>query len=164
MPGLFTPVRHDGKVLVDGALVNPVPVSLARAMGAEIVIAVDLSSDLLGRHVRPEIVVPDAPPSRVSEWMRKLHETFGAASEEDFTEEPLLLPSMLTTVAQSLNIMQVRITRSRMAGEPPELIIAPRLANLGLLEFHRAKEAIEEGRRAVEVGLHSLEALGLQTS
>ena len=163
MPGLFTPVRHDGKVLVDGALVNPVPVSLARAMGAEIVIAVDLSSDLLGRHVRPEIVVPDAPPSRVSEWMRKLHETFGSASEEDITEEPLLLPSMLTTVAQSLNIMQVRITRSRMAGEPPELIIAPRLANLGLLEFHRAREAIEEGRRAVEVGLHSLEALGLQT-
>lgn len=164
MPGLFTPVRYEGKVLVDGALVNPVPVSLARAMGAEIVIAVDLSSDLLGhRHLRTEVVAPDAPPSRVSEWMRKLQGTFGAAGEEEAASEPLLLPSMLTTVAQSLNIMQVRITRSRMAGEPPDLVIAPRLANLGLLEFHRAKDAIEEGRRAVEVGLHNLEALGLQT-
>lgn len=164
MPGLFTPVRYDGKVLVDGGLVNPVPVSLARAMGAEIVIAVDLSSDLLGRrHVRPEVIVPEASPRRVSAWMRKLQDTFGAASTEAAAEKPLLLPSMLTTVAQSLNIMQVRITRSRMAGEPPELVIAPRLAHLGLLEFHRAGEAIEEGRHAVEVSLHSLEALGLQS-
>ena len=163
MPGLFTPVRHGGKVLVDGGLVNPVPVSLARAMGAEIVIAVDLSSDLLGhRHMHPEVVTSEAPPSLVSEWMRKLQETFGRASSDEAGEAPVLLPSMLSTVAQSLNIMQVRITRSRMAGEPPELIIAPRLAHLGLLEFHRAGEAIEEGRRAVEVGLHNLEALGLQ--
>jgi NTE family protein len=151
-------------VLVDGALVNPVPVSLARAMGAEIVIAVDLSSDLLGhRHIRPEVVVPTVSAGRVNRWMRKLQDAFGAASTNTAAEKPLALPSMRATMAQSLNIMQVRITRSRMAGDPPELVIAPRLAHLGLLEFHRAEEAIEEGRHAVEVSLHGLEALGLQS-
>ena len=72
-----------------------------------------------------------------------------------------VLPSLLDVVTASINIMQVRITRSRMAGEPPELIIAPRLGHLGLLDFHRAEEAIEEGRRAVSVSLHSLDLLGL---
>jgi NTE family protein len=164
MPGLFAPVGYDGRVLVDGALVNPVPVSLARAMGAEIVIAVDLSSDLLGhRHIRPEVVVPTVSAGRVNRWMRKLQDAFGAASTNTAAEKPLALPSMRATMAQSLNIMQVRITRSRMAGDPPELVIAPRLAHLGLLEFHRAEEAIEEGRHAVEVSLHGLEALGLQS-
>lgn len=163
LPGLFTPVKHEGMVLVDGGLVNPVPVSLARAMGAEIVIAVDLSSDLLSRRPHVEVMAQEPAPSGVvSEWMRKLQETFGFASAPEKLDEPLL-PSMLDVMATSLNIMQVRITRSRMAGEPPELVIAPRLAHLGLLDYHRAKEAIEEGRRAVEVGLHSLDLLGLQT-
>jgi len=52
LPGLFTPAQRDGRLLVDGGLVNPVPVSLARAMGADIVIAVDLNADILGRHLR----------------------------------------------------------------------------------------------------------------
>jgi NTE family protein len=165
MPGLFAPVRYDGRVLVDGGLVNPVPVSLARAMGAEIVIAIDLSSDLLTRrHVHSELVVPGTPPGRVSAWMRKLQDTFGAAGTETAPTESVLLPSMLTTVAQGLNIMQVRIARSRMAGEPPELVIAPRLAHVGLLEFHRGREAIEEGRHAVEVSLHGHDALGLRST
>src|SRR5690606_8134484 len=163
LPGLFTPVKHEGMVLVDGGLVNPVPVSLARAMGAEIVIAVDLSSDLLSRRPHVEVMAQEPASSGVvSEWMRKLQETFGFASAPEKLDEPLL-PSMLDVMATSLNIMQVRITRSRMAGEPPELVIAPRLAHLGLLDYHRAKEAIEEGRRAVEVGLHSLDLLGLET-
>ncbi len=162
LPGLFTPVRRDGLVLVDGGLVNPVPVSLARAMGAEIVIAVDLSSDMLGRHVRTAPAEREAPAGRLGEWMRKLQETFGADPALATAEAPLL-PSMLDVITASLNIMQVRITRSRMAGEPPELVIAPRLAHLGLLDFHRAREAIDEGRRAVAASLHQLDALGLQT-
>lgn len=164
IPGLFTPVRRDGLVLVDGGLVNPVPVSLARAMGAEIVIAVDLSSDMLGRHVRA-VPTPEreAPTGRLGEWMRKLQDTFGTAENEAAAADMPLLPSMLDVLTASLNIMQVRITRSRMAGEPPELVIAPRLAHLGLLDFHRAREAIDEGRRAVAASLNQLDMLvGLQ--
>jgi len=157
LPALFTPVVHEGRVLVDGGLVNPVPVSLARAMGADIVIAVDLSSDILGRYLREE-PEPEAPAALLSEWRQKLQENLSALIPAHPDDEPKL-PSMLDVMASSINIMQVRITRSRMAGEPPDVIVAPRLAHLGLLDFHRSKEAIEAGVRAVEAALPSLRTL-----
>ena len=160
MPGLFTPALRDGQMLVDGGLVNPVPVSLARAMGAEILIAVDLSSDILRRHLRAA-PIPEASASRVGEWMRKLQDNLGALMQTRPPDAPKL-PSMLDVVATSITIMQVRITRSRMAGDPPDAIVAPRLAHLGLLEFHRAREAIDEGARAVDACIHSLSALDIQ--
>ena len=157
LPALFTPVLHDGVTLVDGGLVNPVPVSLARAMGAEIVIAVDLGSDLLGRHLRAD-PRPSPASSQVGDWLRKLQDSLGI--EPSGPPRPRG-PSMLDVIASSLNVMQVRITRSRIAGDPPDAMIAPRLAHLGLLDFHRAREAIEEGSRAVESALPGLRALGL---
>ena len=162
LPALFTPVVRDGEVLVDGGLVNPVPVSLARAMGADVVIAVDLNTDLLGRHLRepPEKAkAPEQAAGDVSEWMRKLQENLSALIPE---REPVpRLPSMLDVVASSINIMQVRISRSRMAGEPADAIVAPKLAHLGLLDFHKAKPAMEEGRRAVAAALPGIrEVLG----
>ncbi len=162
LPALFTPVLRDGMALVDGGLVNPVPVSLARAMGADILIAVDLSSDILGRHLReeplPEVSSPEASGNSVGEWIRKLQENLGALIPARSSDENDM-PSMLDVLTSSINIMQVRITRSRMAGEPPDVIVAPRLAHLGLLDFHRASEAIAEGRNAVAAVLHSLRAL-----
>jgi NTE family protein len=121
IPGLLAPVPHEGQLLVDGGLVNPVPVSLARAMGAEFVIAVDLNSDIVGRHLR-------ARSHRAGATMPSPREVF----------------------ASSLNVMQARITRSRLAGEPPDLLVSPRLGHFGLLDYHRAEEGIEEGRHAVE--------------
>lgn len=162
LPGLFTPVTLDGQLLVDGGLVNPVPVSLARAMGADVVIAVDLSSDLMGRHLREPPLV-EAPAGPFGEWFRKLHDNLGTLVPVR-SDNSSGLPSMLDVLASSINIMQVRITRSRMAGEPPDVIIAPRLAHLNLLDFHRAKEAIEEGKRAVEVELHRLRGFSNQPS
>lgn len=157
LPGLFSPVMRDGSVLVDGGLVNPVPVSLARAMGADVVIAVDLSSDMMGRHLRSSTAA-EPPASEVGEWIRKLQDDLAGLLPARSRVESRL-PSLFEVVASSLNVMQVRLTRSRMAGEPPELIIAPRLAHLGLLDFHRANEAIEEGRRAVGRVAHNLPAL-----
>ncbi len=172
LPGLFTPAQRDGRLLVDGGLVNPVPVSLARAMGADVVIAVDLNADILSRHLR--VPVRDAAPEPVAQaledeaahtgdaapWMRRLQDSFVSllpSSEPDQER----LPSLLEVVMGSVNIMQVRITRSRMAGEPPEVVIAPRLAHLGLLDFYRAGEAITEGRKAAEGALPFLRQLGL---
>lgn len=157
LPGLFAPVLSEGSVLVDGGLVNPVPVSLARGMGADVLIAVDLNSDILGRHLRagPQ---PKAPASDVGDWIRKLQDKVGALIPAHSADEPTM-PSMLDVLTSSINIMQVRITRSRMAGEPPDLSVAPRLAHLGLLDFHRAKEAIEEGKRAVGRVAHNLPML-----
>lgn len=157
LPGLFAPVMSDGVVLVDGGLVNPVPVSLARAMGADLLIAVDLGSDILGRHLRAS--APNQLPNNLlSEWTRKLQETIGTPVLGHPSSETTL-PSVFEVLASSLNIMQVRIARSRMAGEPPDLIVAPRLAHLRLLDFHRGREAIEEGRSAVQRVAHNLSLL-----
>lgn len=166
LPGLFTPVVQDGgRLLVDGGLVNPVPTSLARAMGADIVIGVDLNADILQRHLHPLAVVrepapdegetsaqPPVPePVRNGDWARRL-KFWGSAADKPAFKQPSMLDVMMTSV----NIMQMRITRSRMAGDPPEVVIAPRLAHLGQLDFHRAKEAIDEGRRAAQASLPQL--------
>ena len=146
LPGLFTPVMVQDRLLVDGGLVNPVPVTLARAMGADIVIAVDLNHDILQRHLQE----PDEPVQR-SPWLQSIQNTLGSwlpDSVTDAVSSPL--PSMLEVLATSINIMQQRITRSRMAGDPPDMVIAPRLAHLSLMDFHRAQEAIDIGRQATE--------------
>ena len=160
VPGLFAPVRWEGSLLVDGGLVNPVPVSLARAMGADIVIAVDLGSDILGRRFRAASASKAAADTGPT-WMRKLQENLSALAPGKSPDEPAM-PSMLDVLTTCIDIVEVRIARSRMAGEPPELVIAPRLAHLRLLDFHRAKEAIEEGHRAVERVAHNLAVLNEQ--
>ena len=163
LPALFTPVVHEGRLLIDGGLVNPVPVSLARAMGADIVIAVDLSSDIPGRHLHKEAEAEtEAPVTEVSEWRRKLLDNLSALMPAQADDEPRF-PSMLDVLASSISIMQVRISRSRMAGDPPDAVVAPRLAHLGLLDFHRASEAIKEGERAAEAAMPSLNALFKQS-
>lgn len=162
LPAFLTPVLRDGIVLVDGGLVNPVPVSLARAMGADKVIAVDLSSDRLGRRLSANAQV-EAPDSAIGEWIRKLQENLGGLIPAHPSDQ-YRPPSMQDVLFSSIDIMQDRITRSRMAGEPPDFIVSPRLAHLQMLDFHRAKEAIEEGKRAVAAILHNLRVLGDQLS
>lgn len=161
LPGIFTPVHREGSLLVDGGLTNPIPVSLARAMGADIVIAVDLGSDILGRRFRAA-AAPEAPASP-PQWMLKLRKNLGALAPENSPEGPPM-PSMIDVLSTCMDIVQVRIARSRMAGEPAEVLVAPRLAQLRLFDFHRAKEAIEEGRRAVERVAHNLAVLNGQAS
>ena len=144
-------------VLVDGGLVNPVPVSLARAMGADILIAVDLGSDILGRRLHPDSL-SESPDRTIRDWMRRFQGNLGVHVEPHALDGPTM-PSILNVLTTSIDIMQVRISRSRMAGEPPDLIVAPRLAHLRLLDFQRAEEAIEEGRRAVQRVAHNLAEL-----
>jgi len=155
LPGLFTPVWHDGRLLVDGGLVNPVPVSLVRALGADIVIAVDLNADLMGRHARR----PAPEPTPTGGWLQSLQETLGWPAAP--ASPALELPSMLDTLATSIHIMQVRITRSRMSGEPPEFTIAPGLSHLAMLDFHRAREAIDAGEAAAQECIEQLRDSGL---
>ncbi len=157
LPALFTPVMREGRILVDGGLVNPVPVSLARAMGADVVIAVDLSSDILGRHLRKNHE-PEIHAAETGEWMSKLQQSLSALMPAPADDGPQT-PAMLDVITTSINIMQIRIGRSRMAGEPPDLIVTPRLSQLSLLDFHRSKEAIQEGKRAAEAALPSLRTL-----
>lgn len=167
LPGIFKPIAADGDFLVDGGLVNPVPVSLARALGADVVIAVDLNSDLMGRYLErssetaPE---PDATSAAVTDLSLKqrLQARLGHwRSQHQAASEKLSEPSMFSVLASSLNIMQVRIARSRMAGDPPDVLITPRLAHMSLYDFHRGEEAIIEGRRATMAARPQLVPFGL---
>ncbi|MGB3425969.1 MAG: patatin-like phospholipase family protein [Castellaniella sp.] len=152
LPGLFTPARREDRLLVDGALVNPVPVSLCRAMGADIVIAVDLNSDLIGRRLEPEAPpaepgASETPPSgALASMLSRLPLGFGGGKSGTPTAPDM--PSIFDVLSMSLNIMQVRITRSRLAGEPADVLIRPRLADFALMDYHRAAGAIDEGERA----------------
>jgi len=148
LPGLFTPVERDGRLLVDGGLVNPVPVSLCRAMGADIVIAVDLNWDLIGRrHWVEEAAVPEPPPQEegvFASWLARLRASRRNGAEGAEADAP----SLLEVLSTSLNIMQVRITQSRLAGEPADVMIRPRLSGIAAMDYHRAEVAIAEGERA----------------
>ena len=153
LPGLFPAIKHDDRWLIDGGLVNPVPVSLCRAMGADVVIAVNLNSDILGKHLR---VQTDNEVEKQDEASGTLASRF-TDMVADYTnnlfkkdEQREEAPDLMDAIAASINITQDRITRSRMAGDPPEIILSPRLAHVGILEFYRADEAMAEGQASVD--------------
>lgn len=160
LPGLFPPVPYQGRWLVDGGLVNPVPVSLCHALGAEVVIAVNLNGDIVGKHFRPP-----APRNKSRDNQKNMLEVFittlreyspALFSTDKNTHSP---PSLFEAIAGAINITQDRITRSRMAGDPPDVLLTPRLSHIGLLEFHRAGEAIDEGRACVRRARSAIEHL-----
>jgi NTE family protein len=148
IPGVFAPVLRDGELLVDGGLVNPVPVSMCRTLDADVVIAVDLGWSKLGFHrerVREKDALDEVP--RPAWWERFLH----ARAEDDAHAPPEPgMPSALGVFMTSFDIMQVRVARSRLAGEPADALITPILPDLAMMDFHRAREAIDEGRAATE--------------
>ena len=158
MPGIFKPVSINNRWLFDGALVNPIPVTVCRALGARYVIAVNLNADSFGRGTvianghhpgeDDEPVVGQAlVASSGGRSMRKLlqRQLFGPSDD---------VPGISTVMVDAFNIVQDRIARSRLAGDPPDAMINPRLADIGLFDFHRAEEAIEQGvlatRREIE--------------
>ena len=166
LPGLFTPSQLNDRLLVDGGLVNPVPVSLCRALGAEVVIAVDLNWDLIGRRARAEVHTESGTPS--NEEAPSLLTAPLAALLQRFKPQPrtsraaaLQSPSMMDVLGTSLNIMQVRITQSRLAGEPADVLIRPRLSDIAAMDFHRGALAIAQGEAAAQFALSQIaDALG----
>jgi NTE family protein len=148
MPGLFPAIRNENRWLVDGGLVNPVPVTLCRALGAEIVIAVNLNSDIAGKQFAPKAETADDQQSvvgRLRETVREYSSTLFTGGKGD--DAP---PGLLAAIASSLHILQDRITRNRIAGDPPDILLTPRLMHIGLLEYFRAEEVITEGQQCVE--------------
>ncbi|MBN2645676.1 MAG: patatin-like phospholipase RssA [Desulfuromonadaceae bacterium] len=158
LPGLFPPQLHNGRWLVDGGLVNPVPVSVCRALGAEVVIAVNLNGDIVGKHFAPRALderkafreqeKSSAKAETLAEQVKQTLREYSSSLFNGLSDRPRP-PNIFETLAGSVNITQDRITRSRMAGDPPDITLVPRLAQIGLLDFHRAKEAIQGGRRCV---------------
>jgi NTE family protein len=153
LPGVFPPVQRNHRFLVDGALVNPVPVAPCQAMGARMTIGVDLHADIIGKATKPGASYPtiagfdlfnekDVP----LEEQKKV--TTGLTKRLFRREENS--PSLFGVMISSLNIMQDRLTRSRLAGDPPDVHIKPLIGHIGLIEFEKAAELIAEGERAAE--------------
>ena len=163
IPGLFSPVRHGGRWLVDGGLVNPVPVAPCRALGADVVIAVNLNGDLVARR-RARRANPGrgragkARSELIEALTRKIAPSGGFVVEQLLGTGPER-PGFFDVVLGSINIMQDRLTRSRMAGDPPDVMVVPQLPGIALLDFNRAEEAIEEGRRSMRRMLPVLRGL-----
>lgn len=160
LPGIFSPVLVGDRWLVDGALVNPVPVSAARALGAEIVIAANLCSDIFSTTIyahgasaaAPEAGVEPAPPKR---GFGRLFSAERAMKREFFGSGGR--PGISTVMVDAFNIMQDRITRARLAGDPPDLLITPRVGQIGWFDFHRAEDLIAHGARAAERTIDSIQ-------
>jgi NTE family protein len=162
LPGIFSPVLVGDRWLVDGALVNPVPVSAARALGAEIVIAANLSSDVFTHSTTiyahgpsaeaSEAAIEATPPKRglgkfFSPERTMKREFFGSGGR----------PGISSVMVDAFNIMQDRITRARLAGDPPDLLISPRVGQIGWFDFHRADDLIGFGARAAERAIDSIQ-------
>lgn len=152
VPGLFSPWFYRDRWLADGGLVNPVPISLCRALGADKVIAINLNSNLISKHfdsfkfkktkASKEKFLP-TDTTDMSEWFTTLKNRITGIEWNTH-------PGIVDVLSSSLYIMQERITRSRMAGDPPDVLLNPRLENIGMMEFERAREAIDEGYKVVQ--------------
>lgn len=154
LPGIFKPVRINGRWLFDGALVNPIPVSVCRALGARYVIAVNLNFDILGRG---SVLHPGNVDYSDDNDADAAHEIETASTPargvKALLQRQLLgrgdgAPGISTVMVDAFNIVQDRIARSRLAGDPPDAMITPRLQDFGLFDFHRADDLIESGRVA----------------
>lgn len=158
MPGLLSPVAFNGYWLVDGAVVNPVPVSLTRAMGADVVIAVDLQHDASLQHhdllsAKPAVAEEAAIPPQG--W----HQRIRARLTRGIRRSPHTTPTAMEIMSTSIQVLENRLKMNRMAGDPPDVLIQPICPQIATLDFHRAQETIEAGRLAVEKKREELEAL-----
>lgn len=166
LPGLFPAIRHKNRWLVDGGLVNPVPISTCRSLGADIVIAVNLNGDIAGKHFREvnsesESAIEKAAPESDS-WMDMISRTVKEYSDSLFSnhkEERDNAPGLFDAIAGSINITQDRITRFRIASDPPDFLITPKLTHISPLEFYRANEVIEEGVAVAEKMLPEIKSV-----
>ncbi|MBE9527281.1 MAG: patatin-like phospholipase family protein [Proteobacteria bacterium] len=161
IPGIFTPVRRNGRVLVDGGLVNPVPVSTARSMGAKLIIAVDLNHDIIAGKA-PESISKSSEQSRFVQTLSHMGGAKYLAAVERINlglqsmDNPALnqiqawlaeesLPNIFEVLLSSINVMATQITRTRLHMDPPDLLIQPHLGHIRFLEFNRAEEIINIG-------------------
>jgi len=159
LPGIFPPVLIGGRWLVDGALVNPVPVSAARALGARLVIAVNLSADSFGRGT----IIASHGSDDADEEAHAASKVNGFRSifaRDRFLRRQLIgrrgRPGIPTVMVEAFNVMQDRITRARLAGDPSDVLISPRLGQIGWFDFHRADEAIGIGAEATEKSINAV--------
>lgn len=150
LPGIFRPVKLNGRWLFDGALVNPIPVSVARAHGARYVIAVNLNFDICGRGTIVPHLEPDLGEDANQQPTGKNGKAVRGLLKRQLLGKSETTPGISTVMVEAFNIVQDRIARSRLAGDPPDAMINLRLSDIGLFDFHRAEELIRRGEEAAK--------------
>jgi NTE family protein len=157
LPGIFEPVRIGDRYLFDGALVNPVPVTVCRALGADFVIAVNIASDTM---YRSKVIPNQSAAAQASEAGGKgpFADRSGAGIEDRllpryFERRAGEAPNVATAMIDAFNIIQDRILRSRLAGDPPDATINARMDDVGMFDFHKAEYLIALGRAATKRAL-----------
>src|ERR1700712_350125 len=165
LPGIFSPVLIGDRWLADGALVNPVPVSAARALGAEIVIAANLSSDVFthsttifshGSTADPSVsAAVETAPEPPKRGLGKFFSAERTMKREFFGGDGR--PGISTVMVDAFNIMQDRITRARLAGDPPDLLISPRVGEIGWFDFHRPAGLMQYADRPADRTFNSIQ-------
>lgn len=162
LPGVFPPVHYDERYLVDGALVNPCPISPCQALGARMTIAVDLNTDLIGKSTKPGTNYQTVAGFDVFN-----NEDINPETQKRFKSSSITRrlfrreennPSLFGVMVSGLSILQDRLTRSRLAGEPPDIHIKPAIGHIGLLEFEKAEELIRLGEEAAEKVIPEIKA------
>ncbi|WOC17364.1 putative NTE family protein [Pseudochrobactrum sp. MP213Fo] len=153
LPGVFEPIRFDRRLLVDGALVNPVPVSVCRSYEQQLVLAVNLNYDQFGRAA----VVKYARPSQTNPLHTGADDALSTTTDYNISQESRL--GITGVMMDAFNIIQDRISRTRMAGDPPDFVLMPSIGHIGLTEFHRAAETIEIGYQETLKQLENIERL-----
>ena len=170
IPGIFTPMRLQGRNLVDGGLVNPLPVSVCRSMGADFVIAVDINLRAAPHKRKAAKATPDPPMSserierlvtQVSKLVPKLQTPMQEAVDRWYAPQksedaPL---SIFDVITRSFRLIENQITRSGLALNPPDILVQPAVGDIMTLEFHRGPEAIAAGREAIDEVLPQLARL-----
>jgi NTE family protein len=153
LPGVFEPVRVDGRWLFDGAIVNPVPISVARALGAEKVIALNISGERVGHGTAIQDpfggVEPPASLNAVAADSSGAIARWWRGPPRPPSDPEAAQPGMMTVMVNAFDILQDRIMRSRLAGDPPDVLLQVKTGRVGMFEFHRADELITIGRESV---------------
>ncbi len=158
LPGIFEPVRIGDRWLFDGALVNPVPVTVCRALGAEFVIAVNVTADTM---YRARVIRDDPVAAKAAAEAGP----FGDKPDVSFVDRFLPryfdrhqsdAPNVATAMIDAFNIIQDRILRSRLAGDPPDATITARMEDIGMFDFHKADQLINVGRSAAKRALPNI--------
>ncbi|GGF57770.1 patatin-like phospholipase RssA [Alteromonas lipolytica] len=150
IPALFSPIAYEERWLVDGAVVNPVPVNLCRQLGADFVIAVNLNADFRPLQIARETLRHEEFQEKNEHFFKKSQDVVRQWFSPEPKDNSKHAPGILSVMSSSLEILQARVTRSRLAGEPPDILIEPTLTDVGLMEFHRCAELCDTGEQVVK--------------
>jgi len=155
MPGLFPAERNQKRWLVDGGLINPVPVTACRALGADLVIAVNLNAEILSKHrTKTPTTRKDNNDSIVSNLHKQARQYSNLLFGQD--DETAKTPGLFSTISNTINIFQDQITRNRLEADPADVLIEPKVGDIGMFEFQRAGDAIAEGETCVHKAMDEI--------